>query len=59
MPLFVQWADKAAYQKTLEKLGGLFQRNFETYTVFQMGGKTVHIPEAILAAGPVVKAPVS
>ncbi|CAI5528171.1 unnamed protein product [Closterium sp. Naga37s-1] len=48
------WADKAKYRETLEKLGKLFQKNFGKFTEFEMSGTSQRIPDAVLAAGPVL-----
>ena len=45
------WSDKKAYQDTLLKLGGLFKKNFETFTNYKIG-KDNKLTEEILAAGP-------
>ena len=50
----LQWTDKAKYKDTLEKLGALFQKNFETFVEFEMGGQKMRIPEEVLKAGPVL-----
>lgn len=47
----LQWSDKKAYQDTLLKLGGLFKKNFETFTNYKIG-KDNKLTEEILAAGP-------
>ncbi|KAK8652870.1 hypothetical protein V6N13_126893 [Hibiscus sabdariffa] len=46
------WTDKKAYKETLLKLAGLFKKNFETFTNYQIG-KDNKLTEEILAAGPV------
>ncbi|XP_022752289.1 phosphoenolpyruvate carboxykinase (ATP)-like [Durio zibethinus] len=45
------WTDKQAYKDTLLKLGGLFKKNFETFTNYKIG-KDNKLTEEILAAGP-------
>ncbi|PON97121.1 Phosphoenolpyruvate carboxykinase, ATP-utilizing [Trema orientale] len=45
------WSDKKAYKETLLKLGGLFKKNFETFTNYKIG-KDSKLTEEILAAGP-------
>ncbi|KAJ0097482.1 hypothetical protein Patl1_28410 [Pistacia atlantica] len=45
------WSDKKAYKDTLLKLGGLFKKNFETFTNYKIG-KDGKLTEEILAAGP-------
>ncbi|XLT09109.1 hypothetical protein HN51_054902, partial [Arachis hypogaea] len=47
-----QWPDKKAYNETLLKLAGLFQRNLETFTNHKID-KDNKLTEEILAAGPV------
>lgn len=47
----VQWSDKKQYNETLKKLGGLFQKNFEVYADYKVGGDS-KLTERILAAGP-------
>ncbi|XP_020972582.1 elongation factor G-1, mitochondrial-like [Arachis ipaensis] len=46
------WPDKKAYNETLLKLAGLFQRNLETFTNHKIG-KDNKLTEEILAARPV------
>ncbi|XLS81704.1 hypothetical protein HN51_047535 [Arachis hypogaea] len=46
------WPDKKAYNETLLKLAGLFQRNLETFINHKIG-KDNKLSEEILAAGPV------
>jgi phosphoenolpyruvate carboxykinase (ATP) len=48
----LQWSDKKAYQDALLKLGGLFNKNFETFTSYKIG-KDNKLTEEILAAGPI------
>ncbi|QHO23897.1 Phosphoenolpyruvate carboxykinase [ATP] [Arachis hypogaea] len=48
----LQWPDKKAYNETLLKLAGLFQRNLETFINHKIG-KDNKLSEEILAAGPV------
>lgn len=50
--LSAQWSDKAAYNETLNKLAGLFKKNFEKFADYQVGGDG-KLAEDILAAGPV------
>lgn len=50
--LWLQWSDKAAYEETLLKLGGLFKKNFEVFMNHKIG-KDDKLTEEILAAGPV------
>jgi len=45
------WWDKKLYSETLKKLAGLFQKNFEIYADYQVGGDS-KLTERILAAGP-------
>ncbi|KAG0590263.1 hypothetical protein M758_1G083900 [Ceratodon purpureus] len=45
------WSDKKQYNDTLKKLGGLFQKNFEVYADYKVGGDS-NLTEKILAAGP-------
>jgi phosphoenolpyruvate carboxykinase (ATP) len=47
----VQWSDKKQYSETLRKLAGLFQKNFEIYADYKVGGDS-KLTEEILAAGP-------
>lgn len=51
--LILQWPDKQYYSETLKKLAGLFQKNFEIYTDYKVGGDA-KLTEQILAAGPVM-----
>ncbi|KAG5026800.1 hypothetical protein JHK86_022714 [Glycine max] len=44
------WSDKQAYKDTLLKLAGLFNKNFETFTI----GENNQVTEEILAAGPII-----
>lgn len=46
-----QWKDKAAYNETLLKLAGLFNKNFEVFASYKIG-KDNKLTEEILAAGP-------
>ncbi|XP_004509722.1 phosphoenolpyruvate carboxykinase (ATP) 1-like [Cicer arietinum] len=46
------WSDKKAYKETLLKLAGLFKKNFETFTDYQIGEDS-KLTEDILAAGPI------
>ncbi|XLT46772.1 hypothetical protein HN873_039376, partial [Arachis hypogaea] len=50
--LTLLWPDKKAYNETLLKLAGLFQRNLETFTNHKIG-KDNKLTEEILAARPV------
>lgn len=50
----VQWSDRKLYNETLKKLAGLFQKNFEVYADYQVGGDS-KLTERILAAGPRVE----
>ncbi|KAM7251420.1 hypothetical protein ACFE04_023303 [Oxalis oulophora] len=45
------WADKKAYKETLLKLGGMFKKNFGTFTNYKIGTEG-NLTEEILAAGP-------
>eukprot|EP00271_Cylindrocystis_brebissonii_P010168 TRINITY_DN26275_c0_g1_i1.p1 TRINITY_DN26275_c0_g1~~TRINITY_DN26275_c0_g1_i1.p1 ORF type:complete len:661 (+),score=138.44 TRINITY_DN26275_c0_g1_i1:281-2263(+) len=45
------WSDKDAYNKTLEKLAGLFVANFEKFATHSIGGDD-KLTKEILAAGP-------
>ncbi|KAI8550194.1 hypothetical protein RHMOL_Rhmol06G0086000 [Rhododendron molle] len=45
------WFDKAAYNDTLSKLGGLFKKNFEVFASYKIGTDN-NLTEEILAAGP-------
>jgi phosphoenolpyruvate carboxykinase (ATP) len=47
----LQWSDKKLYSGTLRKLAGLFQKNFEIYADYKVGGDS-KVTEQILAAGP-------
>lgn len=47
----MQWSDKAAYNDTLLKLGGLFKKNFEVFASYKIGTDN-KLTEEILAAGP-------
>lgn len=47
----MQWSDKKLYNETLKKLAGLFQKNFEVYADYKVGGDS-KLTERILAAGP-------
>lgn len=47
------WSDKNAYNATLLKLGGLFKKNFETFTNYKIGKGDDNLTEEILAAGPI------
>jgi phosphoenolpyruvate carboxykinase (ATP) len=51
--MILQWPDKQYYSETLKKLAGLFQKNFEVYTDYKVGGDA-KLTEQILAAGPVM-----
>jgi hypothetical protein len=46
-----QWGDKDAYKQTLLKLAGLFKKNFEVFTDYNIG-EDGSLTEQILAAGP-------
>jgi phosphoenolpyruvate carboxykinase (ATP) len=48
------WSDKTQYDATLKKLAGLFQKNFEIYADYQVGGNS-QLTQQILAAGPVLQ----
>jgi phosphoenolpyruvate carboxykinase (ATP) len=48
------WSDKKLYNKTLEKLAGLFQKNFEVYADYKVGGDN-NLTQKILEAGPVLQ----
>lgn len=50
----VQWSDKKLYNKTLKKLAGLFQKNFEVYADYKVGGDN-NLTQKILEAGPVLQ----
>eukprot|EP00246_Nothoceros_aenigmaticus_P006031 TRINITY_DN18771_c0_g1_i1.p1 TRINITY_DN18771_c0_g1~~TRINITY_DN18771_c0_g1_i1.p1 ORF type:complete len:664 (+),score=128.51 TRINITY_DN18771_c0_g1_i1:337-2328(+) len=45
------WTDKGAYNETLNKLAGLFTKNFEKFADYQVGGDG-QLTKQILAAGP-------
>ena len=47
----MQWLDKKQYNDTLKKLAGLFQKNFEVYADYKVGGDS-NLTQKILAAGP-------
>lgn len=47
----LQWYDKKQYNETLKKLAGLFQKNFEIYEDYKVGGDS-KLTERIIAAGP-------
>ncbi|XP_077215669.1 phosphoenolpyruvate carboxykinase (ATP) 1-like [Tasmannia lanceolata] len=46
------WADKKAYKETLQKLAGLFNKNFDGFVNYKIG-KDSKLTEEILAAGPI------
>lgn len=48
---YMQWNDKDAYEETVLKLAGLFKKNFETFTNYQIGTDDT-LTQEILAAGP-------
>ncbi|XP_024392604.1 phosphoenolpyruvate carboxykinase (ATP) 1 [Physcomitrium patens] len=48
------WSDKKLYNKTLKKLAGLFQKNFEVYADYKVGGDN-NLTQKILEAGPVLQ----
>lgn len=45
------WSDKKAYEETLQKLAGLFKKNFLKFEGYKIGNDT-NLTEDILAAGP-------
>uniref|UniRef100_A0A0C9QQT3 phosphoenolpyruvate carboxykinase (ATP) n=1 Tax=Wollemia nobilis TaxID=56998 RepID=A0A0C9QQT3_9CONI len=45
------WSDKKAYEETLQKLAGLFRKNFKKFEGYKIGDNT-KLTEDILAAGP-------
>jgi phosphoenolpyruvate carboxykinase (ATP) len=50
----VQWSDKKQYNETLKKLAGLFQKNFEVYADYKVGGDS-KLTQEILSAGPTLE----
>lgn len=51
IPFAFQWQDKSEYYKTLEELGRLFEKNFEKFTNYKVGGSD-KLALDILTAGP-------
>lgn len=50
----MQWSDKKQYNETLKKLAGLFQKNFEVYADYKVGGDS-KLTQEILSAGPTLE----
>jgi phosphoenolpyruvate carboxykinase (ATP) len=48
------WSDKKQYNDTLKKLAGLFQKNFEVYADYKVGGDS-KLTQEILSAGPTLE----
>ena len=49
--MILQWSDEVAYRETLEKLGGLFIKNFEKFLDRKIGEDN-KLSNEILGAGP-------
>ncbi|OAE28034.1 hypothetical protein AXG93_2351s1120 [Marchantia polymorpha subsp. ruderalis] len=48
------WKDKDAYNASLKKLAGLFQKNFKNFSDYEVGGDS-NLTHEILAAGPIIE----
>ncbi|KAG6548770.1 hypothetical protein Mapa_009531 [Marchantia paleacea] len=48
------WKDKDAYNASLKKLAGLFQKNFKNFSDYEVGGDS-NLTQEIVSAGPILE----